>query len=159
MERLVLTPCNLSEVITVQITEDKFPVIYHRKKKELMNSGMSEEEVLGQLSNWYIDLELQYQPEFGLFAVESDAIESSNIFSPYTGEQCINPDDENIAIDKKGNIIHKGDKVRWTDPEFGKRRKPIEYQVYEEPSSEMVKMANDYGECEGFPWECEVIEK
>lgn len=58
------------------------------------------------------------------------------------------------AYDIKGCEIHKGDIVIWTDPET---RRKVKYEVYEEPSSEMVKMANKYGECEALPEECLVI--
>lgn len=35
-----------------------------------------------------IELELYYQPEYGLFAVESEAVESNiPIYSPYTAEE------------------------------------------------------------------------
>ena len=153
----ILTPSTLSEIISVKITERRFPIIYKRKKEELIRNGLSEEEAVSALENWEVDLDLFYQPDLGLFAVESDAVESTNIHSPYSGEECINPDDAEIAIDKNGNVIHKGDKVLWTDPEFGRRRNPIEYEVYEEPSSEMVKLSNEYGECEAFPHECEVL--
>lgn len=61
---------------------------------------------------------------------------------------------DETAYDRKGNEIHKGDVVIWTDPENGRK---VKYRVYEEPNSEMVKMANKYGECEAFPHECLVI--
>ncbi len=63
-------------------------------------------------------------------------------------------DDFDIAYDIKGHEIHKGDVVIWTDPET---KRKIKYRVYEEPSSEMVKMANKYGECEALPSECVVV--
>jgi len=62
--------------------------------------------------------------------------------------------DDERAYDKNGQEIHKGSIVMWRDPETGRKTK---YEVYEEPTSEMVKMANDYGECEAFPDECLVI--
>ena len=64
-------------------------------------------------------------------------------------------DEDEIALDANGYIIKKGDKVIWTDPENGNK---VKYEVYEEPTAEMVKLANKYGECEAFPWECRVIE-
>lgn len=61
---------------------------------------------------------------------------------------------EEKAYDKNGREIHKGDSVIWVDPETGNK---TEYEVYEEPTEEMVKLANDYGECEAFPCECILI--
>ena len=63
-------------------------------------------------------------------------------------------DFDDTAYDRNGNEIHKGNIVVWTDPETGRKAK---YEVYEEPSSEMVKLWSEYGECEAFPEECLVI--
>lgn len=60
------------------------------------------------------------------------------------------------AYDTNGAEIRKGDNVIWVDPETGTQ---TEYQVYDEPSSEMVKLANEYGECEALPQECIVIKR
>lgn len=60
-----------------------------------------------------------------------------------------------VAYDKNGNEIHTGDRVIWVDPEDGRR---VEYQVYDEnPTSDMVKLANEHGECEAYPEDCIVI--
>ena len=64
-------------------------------------------------------------------------------------------EDEEAVVDANGYVIKKGDKVIWTDPETGNK---VKYEVYEEPTAEMVKLANEYGECEALPWECRVIE-
>ena len=62
-------------------------------------------------------------------------------------------DDEDAVIDANGYVIKKGDKVIWTDPETGNK---AEYEVYEEPTEEMVKLWNEHGECEAYPWECRI---
>lgn len=54
--------------------------------------------------------------------------------------------------DLYGKIIHKGDRVIWIDPETGQNSEAFE--VYEEPTSEMVKLWNEYSECEALPEEC-----
>ena len=61
---------------------------------------------------------------------------------------------DDTAYDRNGRKIHKGDVVIWTDPET---RRKVKYEVCEEPTSEMVRMANKYGECEAFPHECVVV--
>ena len=38
-----------------------------------------------------IELEIYYEKGTGLFAVESEAVESGTIYSPYTGELCEEP--------------------------------------------------------------------
>ena len=64
--------------------------------------------------------------------------------------------DEYVPLDKYGRLIRKGDKVVWIDPETNKH---TTYEVYEEPTAEMVKLANAYGECEALPSECIAIPK
>lgn len=65
------------------------------------------------------------------------------------------PHELDLAYDKNGNEIHTGDRVIWVDPEDGRR---VEYQVYDEnPTSDMVKLANEHGECEAYPEDCIVI--
>lgn len=58
------------------------------------------------------------------------------------------------AYDMYGSEIEKGDKVVWIDPETKTR---TVYEVYEEPSDEMVKLWNKYGECEALPSECYIV--
>jgi hypothetical protein len=64
-------------------------------------------------------------------------------------------DDEDEVIDANGYVIKKGDKVTWTNPETGNK---AEYEVYEEPTEEMVKLCNEHGECEAHPWECRIMQ-
>lgn len=53
-----------------------------------------------------------------------------------------------------GYIIKKGDLVWWRDPETGKRSK---YEVYDDPTEEMVRLWNKHGECEAYARECRII--
>ena len=59
-----------------------------------------------------------------------------------------------IAYDINGKEIKEGDKVIWTDPEFGYK---AEYEVWGTPNEEMVKLWSPDGACEALPEECEVI--
>ena len=66
-------------------------------------------------------------------------------------------DDYAIAYDRNGKEIHTGDRVIWTDPET---KQETVYDVWDErPTEDMVKLANDYGECEALPGECQIIPK
>ena len=56
--------------------------------------------------------------------------------------------------DKEGNVLSKGSKVIWTDPETGES---AEYEVYDEPSEDIVKLSNEHGDCEALPEECVII--
>lgn len=63
--------------------------------------------------------------------------------------------DFGVATDMNGVTIRKGDKVIWHDAETDTHE---EYEVYDEPTEEMVKLSNEFSECEAFPNECEVIQ-
>jgi hypothetical protein len=78
------------EPIMVVLTEDKYPIAYNNKIQEFV-----EQEVYDTIENAKkenprieIELELYYEKEYGLFAVESGAVESGTIYSPYSQELC-----------------------------------------------------------------------
>ena len=72
----------------VKLTKDKYPVAFSEKVQELMEDcGMTQEEAEKAIPDMEIELEIYYHKGFGLFAVESGAVESGVIFSPYTGEK------------------------------------------------------------------------
>lgn len=78
-----------AEIIEVKLSKEKFPIAYKNKMEELIEvSGMTKEEAEKYLDNWVIPMELVYHKEYGLFMVESESIESTPIYSPYTGEEC-----------------------------------------------------------------------
>jgi hypothetical protein len=62
-------------------------------------------------------------------------------------------DIDSPVCDANGCEIHKGDHVLWCDPETGNTS---EYEVYEEPTEDMVKLSSSYGECEALPKECTI---
>ena len=55
------------------------------------------------------------------------------------------------VYDMYGSELEKGDHVIWVDPETKTR---AAYEIYEEPTKEMVKLWSKYGECEALPTEC-----
>lgn len=73
------------ESVNVFLTPDKTPIAYQNKVQCLMSSGMTEAESR-KLALEPIELELYYEVGRGLFAVESEAVESCEICSPYSGE-------------------------------------------------------------------------
>lgn len=77
----------------VVLTKDKFPIAYENKVQELIEEGCadSREEAEAQIKDMEIELEIYYEKGTGLFAVESEAVESGTIYSPYTGELCEKP--------------------------------------------------------------------
>lgn len=78
---------------SVELTKDKFPIAYENKVQELIEEGCadSREEAEAQIKDMKIELEIYYEKGTGLFAVESEAVESGTIYSPYTGELCEEP--------------------------------------------------------------------
>lgn len=76
------------ETIEVLLTRRTFPIAFQNKLNELMEQGAfdSEEEATRWIESGTIVLEIMYEKHSGLFAVESEAIESGEIVSPYSGE-------------------------------------------------------------------------
>lgn len=81
-----LAPAGSEETIQVRLTEETFPTAFKAKLEELTGQGFSEEDARRWLLSTPIVLELYYEKDSGLFAVESDALEScpESICSPYS---------------------------------------------------------------------------
>ena len=81
---------NYEHLCNVRLTKEKFPIAFENKVNELINEGCatSREEAEKMVSNMEIELEIYYEEGYGLFAVESDAVESGTIYSPYSGQLC-----------------------------------------------------------------------
>lgn len=79
------------DCIEVWLTKESTPIAYERKKYELVHkSGMTEEEAEIFIAQVPFVLEIFYSIDQGLFAVESEALESCVIFNPYTGTEITN---------------------------------------------------------------------
>lgn len=76
------------EVIEIKLSKDKYPIAYNNKLEELIGLGVSKEEAEKWIDDSVFVMELIYEKDAGLFAIESDAIESSieTLCSPYTKE-------------------------------------------------------------------------
>lgn len=73
------------EFVTITITKSKFPIIYANKVQELVDNGISRKDAELFVEGMQIDLELYYEKDYGLFGVECEAVECSDICSPYSG--------------------------------------------------------------------------
>lgn len=82
-----LAPAGSEETIQVHLTEETFPTAFKTKLEELIGQGFSEEDARRWLLSTPIVLELYYEKDSGLFAVESETLEScpESIRSPYSG--------------------------------------------------------------------------
>lgn len=80
------------ETIGVLLTRRTFPIAFQNKLNELMEQGAfdNEEDATKWIESNPIVLEIMYEKHSGLFAVESEAIESGGIVSPYSGEEIEN---------------------------------------------------------------------
>ncbi len=63
---------------------------YIARIAELINAGMSRGEAEEYLSTTPIQLELFYSASQGLFGVETEALESCEIYNPYSGDEIPN---------------------------------------------------------------------
>jgi len=79
------------DTLEVCVSQKSTPEIWERKVHELVHkSGMSMEEAERYLAATPIALELFYDIDRGLFAVEEEAGECTEIFNPYTGKEIPN---------------------------------------------------------------------
>lgn len=93
---LMAPPAGQEEVVDVRLSVAAYPKAYNTKVEELLKEGAfpTEAEARTWLRQTPITLELIYEKGHGLFAVESEAVESGGIVSPYTGKEIVTP--ENI---------------------------------------------------------------
>ena len=77
------------ETIGVLLTRRTFPIAFQNKLNELMEQGVfdNEEDATKWIESTPIVLEIMYEKDNGLFAVESEAIECDTLVSPYSGER------------------------------------------------------------------------
>lgn len=78
------------ESILITLTKEKYPIAFENKVQELLEQGFDTREAAEKfVSETPIECEIYYEKHSGLFAVESDAVESHcDIYSPYSGELC-----------------------------------------------------------------------
>jgi len=79
----------------VKLTKEKFPKAFNAKVEELLEEKVcaTREEAENVVSDMEFELEIYYEKGTGLFAVESNAVESGTIYSPYTAELGKDADD------------------------------------------------------------------
>jgi hypothetical protein len=82
------------ESIKVLLTEEKFPIAFKNKLEELIGCGMAEDEARKWIETTPIELELYYEKDCGLFGVEAESVSSTPPYSPYTGIQMEEADED-----------------------------------------------------------------
>lgn len=74
----------------VTLTKDKYPIAFENKVQELIEEcGLTRELAEESIEKMEIELEVYYEKGYGLFAVDSEAVTSGTIYSPYSCELCI----------------------------------------------------------------------
>lgn len=78
------------EPIKVVLSKSEYPIAYNNKIEELVEEGAynSIEDAENDNPTIEIEMEIYYEKHYGLFSVESAAVESGTIYSPYTSELC-----------------------------------------------------------------------
>ena len=78
------------ESIKVTLSKVEYPIAYNNKIEELVEEGLykTTEDAENDNPTIEIEMEIYYEKHYGLFAVESGAVESGTIYSPYTSELC-----------------------------------------------------------------------
>lgn len=82
---------NHEEVIEVRLSREKTPKAFKEKLEELMEEGAfdTEKEAIEWIEKTPFVMEMYYEKSHGLFLVESEALESGGIASPYTKEELV----------------------------------------------------------------------
>lgn len=83
-DRLAVTD-DYDASIKVITTPDINPVIFRRRVKCQMLSGLSQEEAELVVSTTPMELELFYEIGLGAFAIDAEAVGNTPLYSPYTG--------------------------------------------------------------------------
>lgn len=86
MDSIPTAPACAPEIINVRLDPNHHPVAFGQKVKELMEMGLTEEAAKSEVSNMIWDLELVYEKDRGLFAVEAEVLSlyGVEISSPYS---------------------------------------------------------------------------
>jgi hypothetical protein len=79
----------------IKLSKERTPKAFQAKVEELLEEKVcsTNEEAEKLVNEMLFELELYYHKGYGLFAVESDAVESGTIYSPYSGELCEKADE------------------------------------------------------------------
>ena len=82
-----------AETVDITLSEAAFPTAYAAKMQELLEQRvfLTEAEARAWLRQCPICLELIYEKHSGLFAVESDALETGGLVSPYSRKRILTP--------------------------------------------------------------------
>ena len=83
------------ESINITLSKENTPIAYQNKLDELMDCKAFDTQAEAEAwpTKTPIELELYYENGYGLFGVESEAVESTEINSPYSGAPILDEDE------------------------------------------------------------------
>ena len=95
MKAIKMNNADNYESINIKLSKENTPIAYQNKLDELMDCKAfdTQAEAEAWLSKTPIELELYYENGYGLFGVESEAVESTEIKSPYSGAPILDEDE------------------------------------------------------------------
>ena len=88
MKKLAIT--DACETVIIKLDRLRHPIAFRRATLNLMDSGLTEKEAESIIECQGFEMELFYEGDNGLFAVESEAVGNTTIYSPYTQEALLN---------------------------------------------------------------------
>ena len=95
MKAIKMNNADNYESINITLSRENTPIAYQNKLDELMDCKAfdTQAEAEAWLNETPIELELYYENGYGLFGVESEAVESTEINSPYSGAPILDEDE------------------------------------------------------------------
>lgn len=90
---LIITETD-GDTLDIHLSPERTPRTFKRKVKCLMLSGLTEEEAIADTFKTPITMELFYDIGVGLFCVESEAVDNTPIFNPYSSKEIPNAEEE-----------------------------------------------------------------
>ena len=95
MKAIKMNNADNYESINITLSRENTPIAYQNKLDELMDCKAfdTQAEAEAWLNETPIELELYCENGYGLFGVESEAVESTEIKSPYSGAPILDEDE------------------------------------------------------------------
>jgi len=95
MKAIKMNNADNYESINITLSRENTPIAYQNKLDELMDCKAfdTQAEAEAWLNETPIELELYYENGYGLFGVEAEAVENTEIKSPYSGAPILDEDE------------------------------------------------------------------
>ena len=117
MKPIKMNNADYYESINITLSKENTPIAYQNKLDELMDIKAfdTKEDAEDWINTNPIELELYYEKGQGLFAVESEAVESTTIHSPYSNAPILDDDE---MIDDDDELKYSDDFIKNSLPDY-----------------------------------------